>query len=310
MSARPAGRGSIVVIGIAVVVLAVLAAGTAAVRNFRDGVPDGADLGLHVLIGVVLGAAIGGLVVLGLRRLGPTGMARLGLASGAAVVCIVVLAAAIGGTAGVASTHLGPRPPDTNVDENVRGVDRTFTTRPVVENLDVDVDVPSWVSNVLAVVGVILLLVLVLGFTRTFSLPSIRVRGGLRWGNRGRSETIEEDLDVEAAADVLDDSISAVGAGGDPRSAIIAAYARLLDGLAEVGCARLPYEAPEEHLHRSLLALGVSPEAMSAVVDKFLVARFSTHPVTEADRDEVRDALRAAAAQLRAILAARTVAAT
>ncbi len=49
---------------------------------------------------------------------------------------------------------------------------------------------------------------------------------------------------------------------------------------------------------------------MSAVVDKFLVARFSTHPVTEADRDEVRDALRAAAAQLRAILAARTVAAT
>jgi hypothetical protein len=41
MSARPPGRGSIVVIGIAVVVLAVLAAGTAAVRNFRDGVSVG-----------------------------------------------------------------------------------------------------------------------------------------------------------------------------------------------------------------------------------------------------------------------------
>ena len=251
------GRGSIVVIGIAVVVLAVLAAGTAAVRNFRDGVPDGADLGLHVLIGVVLGAAIGGLVVLGLRRLGPTGMARLGLASGAAVVCIVVLAAAIGGTAGVASTHLGPLPAGHQRGRERQGRGRTFTTRPVVENLDVDVDVPSWVSNVLAVVGVILLLVLVLGFTRTFSLPSIRFRGGLRWGNRGRSETIEEDLDVEAAADVLDDSISAVGAGAT-RGRRSSPHARLLDGLAEVGCARLPYEAPEEHLHRSLLALGVS----------------------------------------------------
>jgi len=132
----------------------------------------------------------------------------------------------------------------------------------------------------------------------------------MRWGNRGRSATIDEDLDVEGAADVLDDSVLVVDAGLDPRSAIIAAYARLLDGLAEVGCGRRPYEAPEEHLHRSLVALGVTPEAMSVVVDKFLVARFSTHPLTETDRDEVRDALRAAAAQLRAVLAARAVAAT
>ena len=102
----------------------------------------------------------------------------------------------------------------------------------------------------------------------------------MRWGNRGRPATLEEDLDVEAAADSFDDSAGSIGDDDDPRTAIIAAYARLLDGLAEVGCARLPYEAPEEHLHRSLVALGVSPEPMSVVVDKFLVARFSTHPVT------------------------------
>ena len=49
---------------------------------------------------------------------------------------------------------------------------------------------------------------------------------------------------------------------------------------------------------------------MSVVVDRFLVARFSTHPMTVADRDAVRDALRAAGAQLREVAAARAVATT
>ena len=91
--------------------------------------------------------------------------------------------------------------------------------------------------------------------------------------------------------------------GADPRAAIIAAYARLLERLGESGCPRLPYEAPEEHLRRSLTALGVPHAAMETVVAKFLVARFSTHPVTGADRDEVRGALREAGRQLRELVA-------
>ena len=72
----------------------------------------------------------------------------------------------------------------------------------MVEDLDVDVDVPSWVGTVLAVIGVILVFVLVLGITRTFSLPSDppprRAAVGQPAGRRSRSQ---EDLDLEAAAD-------------------------------------------------------------------------------------------------------------
>ncbi len=89
---------------------------------------------------------------------------------------------------------------------------------------------------------------------------------------------------------------------------IIAAYARLLDGLGDVGCARRAHEAPEEHLRRSLVTLGVDPGHMRLVVDRFLVARFSTHPLTQADADAVRAALRQVGEQLRSSLPGREAA--
>ena len=92
------------------------------------------------------------------------------------------------------------------------------------------------------------------------------------------------------------------------RAAIIAAYARLLDGLGDVGCARRSHEAPEEHLRRSLVTLGVDAEHMRLVVDKFLVARFSSHPLTHADADGVRSALREVGAQLRSSVLGRETA--
>ncbi len=85
----------------------------------------------------------------------------------------------------------------------------------------------------------------------------------------------------------------------DPRRAIIAAYAHLLERLAAAGFPRLPHEAPEEHLRRCLNALRIPPDSLSTVTRQFLVARFSTHPLTEQDRDQVRDALRTAGELLR-----------
>jgi hypothetical protein len=304
----PGGVVSIVVIGAAVVVVAVLAAGTATLRSFHDGVADGGQLARRALIGALIGAAIGGLVVLGLRRLGPARTGVLGLASGAALGLLVLIAVSIGATAGVATTHIGPprQTPQTLSPSDTTPVTATSDTIP--GELGGPSSVPEWIANILAVLGVLLIIILVLGFARTFSLPHLNLRGGLRWGNRGQSVVVTEELDVEAAADSFDDSAASIGDDDDPRAAIIAAYARLLDGLAEAGCARLPYEAPEEHLRRSLVALGVTPQAMALVVDKFLVARFSTHPLTAVDRDDVRAALRAAGGQLREAIAAGHVA--
>ncbi len=96
---------------------------------------------------------------------------------------------------------------------------------------------------------------------------------------------------AESAALVADDP--------DPRRAIIAAYAHLLERLAAAGHPRLPHEAPEEHLRRCLNALRIPADSLSTVTRQFLVARFSTHTLTELDRDQVRDALRTAGELLR-----------
>lgn len=85
----------------------------------------------------------------------------------------------------------------------------------------------------------------------------------------------------------------------DPRRAVIAAYAALLDGLSVAGVPREPYEAPEEHLHRALVALHVPEDSAATVTDRFLRARFSRHEVTETDRRTALQALLAAERSLR-----------
>jgi hypothetical protein len=302
-------RRTAVVVGALVVVLAVAAAGTGALRGFHSGVADGGDLGIRLLLGLLVGAGVGGLVVLGLRRLGAARLAAIGLAGGAAMVLVVVIVAAIGATAAVSTAPLHPEVPSANtIDE----APSTSAPRPPDDTLPGDEagtsPLPSWVGTVLAILGLILVLFLLIGLSRTFALPKLRLRGGMQWGNRRAAELTLDELDVDAAADSFDDSAASIGDGVDPRAAIIAAYARLLDGLTEAGCGRQPFEAPEEHLRRSLLALGVQPEHMRVVVDKFLVARFSTHPLTSADADAVRAELREAGRQLRAVAPARDAA--
>ena len=112
-------------------------------------------------------------------------------------------------------------------------------------------------------------------------------------------------IDEEAAADTMAASGRMLVDDPDPRTAIIAAYATLLEGLEAAGAGRLPHEAPEEHLQRSLRKLGIPPAPLSEVTRLFLVARFSTHPVTEADRAAARTALSQAEQHLRALLEAR-----
>jgi hypothetical protein len=299
---------ALVVVGALVVVLAVIAAGTGALRGFENGVAAGGDLALRALLGAVVGAAVGGLLVLGIRRLGAARTGALGLASGAALVLVVVIVASVGATAGVSTAPLGPEVPTHDSVEEGPATTVVLPRDTLPDDFGKPADLPNWVGTVLAIIGLILVLLLVLGMARTFQMPRLRLRGGLHWGNRRHAEITQEDLDLDAAADSFADSAGSMGDDDDPRAAIIAAYVRLLAGLESAGCARLPYEAPEEHLRRSLHALGVRPEHMRVVVDRFLVARFSTHPMTVADRDEVRTALREAGEQLRQVAAARQAA--
>jgi hypothetical protein len=93
--------------------------------------------------------------------------------------------------------------------------------------------------------------------------------GWAAWSARRHRPLVDADDDAlaelrAAAGTTFDASLADLEAEPDPRRAIIAAYARLLDGLAALGLGRRPAEAPDEHLRRAL----------------FAEARFSEHTLT------------------------------
>jgi len=115
----------------------------------------------------------------------------------------------------------------------------------------------------------------------------------------------DDAIDEAAAAESFAESGRIIVDDADPRRAIVAAYGALLQGLEAAGAPRSPFEAPEEHLQRSLQQLRVPPAPLSAVTRLFLVARFSTHPLGEPERREARDALAEAERHLREIIRTR-----
>ena len=137
----------------------------------------------------------------------------------------------------------------------------------------------------LIVTGVMALLLLV-----TFAVTVMRRRalGALE------AQTIED-----ALAEVMDDALDDIRAEGDPRRAIIAAYARMEKLLAGFGRARAPSEAPFEYLARVLLELRVSRRPVEALTELFERAKFSAHALGAGDKsraiaslESVRDELR------------------
>jgi hypothetical protein len=107
----------------------------------------------------------------------------------------------------------------------------------------------------------------------------------------GPPEAGPSDPDADPLLEALDASIEDLESEGDPRSAVIAAYARLLDGFERCGLGRRPAETPLEHLRRGLAALPLRPEPAERLTELFLEARFSPHPIGPADRDEAHAAL-------------------
>lgn len=93
-------------------------------------------------------------------------------------------------------------------------------------------------------------------------------------------------------------TIDAMLEATDPRTAIIGAYARLLEELDATGAARFDYEGPQEHLRRILTRLAVQPEPLETLIALFEEARFSEHALTLRHRDAALRALETVAAGL------------
>ena len=88
--------------------------------------------------------------------------------------------------------------------------------------------------------------------------------------------------------------------GTDPRRRIVTAYHRLVTAIADAGAPRQPQEAPHEFLHRALSPLGVEAEPMHRLAELYVLAQFSTRPVTESHATSAAEALEASLRSLRA----------
>jgi Domain of unknown function (DUF4129) len=110
----------------------------------------------------------------------------------------------------------------------------------------------------------------------------------------GEDEAVVARRAVEAALEPLRDPT-------DPRSAVIAAYARMETVLAERELGRRTPEAPREYLARVLGEGGMPERSLTTLTDLFEEARFSLHPIPESAPQRARGELE----QARAALAAR-----
>ncbi len=317
----PAAEGGVIAPGVivagALAFVVLLAAGTAVLRPFTDGSVDHTSELIRALVGAAVAvtavAGVGVGVGQTLRRRGTvsgatgaaskrlwSGVMTVGL-TGAALALVALITVAVGATAGIATLQVTPTH---GTRGPVTAVERTTTPAGPTPVKPVELDAkpvtfPAWLTTVFAILATIAAVItLIIGF-RTVRIPTVRFVGRLFHGPPS-SSTVEspEFIDLQAAAESFSESAALIADDSDPRRAIIAAYARLLERLDEAGCRRRPAEAPEEHLRRSLRALNVAPASLELVVAKFLVARFSRHPLTETDRDQVGDSLRAAAAEL------------
>lgn len=116
---------------------------------------------------------------------------------------------------------------------------------------------------------------------------------------RGRPAVAGLDT-VSALAALVDDSLDDLRAEADPRRAVIAAYARMERGLGAIGLTRDRADTPFEYLGRVLTDHRVSPAAATRLTGLFEQAKFSSHPVEPAAKQEAIAALEAVRDELRA----------
>ena len=81
-------------------------------------------------------------------------------------------------------------------------------------------------------------------------------------------------------------SIAALEGERDPRTAILRAYARMEQAFQHVEIVRAGDETASEFLARTTRRLPVSAGAAAALTERFEEVRFSTHLITEADREQ------------------------
>lgn len=245
--------------------------------------------------GLALAAAgLGGLIALRRRGLdlGPDGLPTALVAAGVLFVALTVLTVPFSDVTVSGSS-------DDPGGTTVWVPQTTTTTGPVAVTTTTtlgagreprDRDDAGLVRTLIMLLVAVLSLVAAIGVLRSWGIQP-------RWQRRGHVSAGDVEappVDASSAEAGLTASLATLVTGDDARTAIARAYAALLDALAEAGGPRRPEEAPHEHLYRVLGPLGVRPDPVHGLAELFVMARFSSHPVTEQHRRDAVGWLQAA----------------
>ena len=215
------------------------------------------------------------------RRLGP-------------VLAVAGLLAAATVAATLASPQIQSRPEGSLVDPTELPTQQV--ERPTPPQQLRTVQMPDWLVLALQVLFAVALVALV-GFLVWYLLrnrPRLRERASRRVPAAPGQQKVRDEVlaAVDAGLLDLDDSDT------DPRRAVIACWVRLEQAAAAAGTPRQPGDTPGELVTRLLAGHRVSAAVLFALAEVYRLARYATHTVDAAMRDQARGALRQLRAEL------------
>ena len=146
---------------------------------------------------------------------------------------------------------------------------------------------PAWLRWTIAAIGLAGILA-----AGVLLVRELRRRGGRRRRPRSGPPTAPETTvaqpssagtedNAAVARRALDAALEPLRAPADPRAAVIEAYARMEQVLAERELGRRTPEAPREYLGRVLRAQGMPKRSFTTLTALFEEARFSPHPIPQ-----------------------------
>jgi hypothetical protein len=141
-----------------------------------------------------------------------------------------------------------------------------------------------WALAALGVTGLVAAAVLLVPELRRWA-SARRERRAASVATRGprveEATRTDEPDEIEVVQHALDAASAPLRDPADPRAAVIEAYARMEQVLAERDLGRRAPEAPREYLTRVLREHGAPQRSLATITGLFEEARFSRHPISQ-----------------------------
>lgn len=232
----------------------------------------------------------------------PTTMRR-----GSASTVMVVIAAVVG----LLLVALGSTSPRPSIVEMQRGPTASVPVLPPptaseilpsVEGLPpmpevAPISLPTWLPDLLRAVVIIVIIAAVIWLIHRIS--QAMTKADFKQAKEATEGVELAEINEEEIADAVDQTVASLRRGIAVEGAIIECWRRLEEVAADTGIARRPAQTSQEFTVEVLGNSTVDAAAIENLAELYRQAMFSTHELTDDDRERAIDALEAVSAQLR-----------